>query len=121
LVHPWVLQDFDRYSNFLSIAELSVRMLRLQGVVQIASFHPQYRFDGTDANDVANSTNRAPHPCLHLLREASVTRVTAGMKDPDANYERNIATLQRLGHAGWRDLLEQPPAVPPSPAGIEPS
>lgn len=108
LVHPYVLRDFDAFANFLPVADLSVRLLGLEGVLQLASFHPDYRFADTAADDVANATNRAPHPCLHLLREASISRAVANLTDPDAIYRRNIATLQRLGWAGWHDLLARP-------------
>lgn len=109
LVHPHVLQHFPEYSDFLPVADLAVRMLGLTGQVQIASFHPQYQFAGTTANDVSNATNQAPYPCLHLLREASIERAVASLADPDAIYQRNMATLAKLGWAGWHDWLSQPP------------
>lgn len=107
LVHPYVLQHFQEYSDFLPVADLSVRMLGLLGQVQIASFHPQYRFAGTTDDDVSNATNQAPYPCLHLLREASIERAVRGMSDPDAIYQRNMATLARLGWQGWHDWLKR--------------
>src|SRR5947209_7758252 len=75
LVHPWALRDFAAYNAFLDVAEAALEALGATGVLQVASFHPHYRFQGLDANDVANATNRSPHPLLQLLRERSVSAV----------------------------------------------
>ncbi|PJK10229.1 hypothetical protein CO614_03035 [Lysobacteraceae bacterium NML120232] len=106
LVHPRVLQDFFDYNDFLDEAEALVRELNLEGEIQIASFHPDYQFAGTDPDDAGNNTNRAPYPMLHLLREASIDRAVAAYPSPDSIIERNIATMQRLGQAGYKKLLE---------------
>jgi hypothetical protein len=105
IVHPHVLADFLAYNDFLDVADRLVAELGLEGELQVASFHPDYRFAGTDADDIGNCTNRSPYPTLHLLREASVERAVAAFPDPDAIVERNLATLEQLGHDGWRDLL----------------
>lgn len=107
LVHPQVLQDFGDYNDFLGIADAALAELGLEGTLQIASFHPQYRFAGTRANDAGNLTNRSPHPMLHLLREASIARAVAAYPEPEAIYERNIATLKKLGAKGYRRLLDE--------------
>ncbi len=104
LIHPQVLQDFSDYNDFLELADRLLEDLGLTGVLQVASFHPQYRFAGTDADDVSNCTNRSPYPMLHLLREASITRAVDGHPDPARIYETNIETLRRLGPAGWTRL-----------------
>jgi uncharacterized protein len=70
----------------------------------VASFHPNYQFAGTQAEDIENYTNRSPYPTLHLLREASVELAVAAIGDADEIYRRNIRTLKDLGHAGWRRL-----------------
>src|SRR3546814_11497511 len=70
-----------------------------------SSFHPQYRFAGSSEDDIANFTNRSPWPTLHLLREDSVTRAVEAFPDPDAIVERNVATLEKLGHDGWQRLF----------------
>jgi uncharacterized protein len=106
IVHPYVLDDFLDYNDFLDLADALVAELGLEGEIQVASFHPQYRFAGTAPDDIGNFTNRAPYPTLHLLREASVERAVAAFPDPDAIVERNIATLEDLGHEGWRKLME---------------
>jgi hypothetical protein len=106
LVHPGVLRDFLDYNDFLDRADALVAAMGLEGVIQLASFHPDYRFAGTAADDPGNLTNRSPHPMLHLLREDSVSRAVAAFPDPDAIVSRNLATLQRLGRAGWARLFE---------------
>lgn len=104
LIHPWVLNDFIEFNDFLQICDATVAELDLEGELQVASFHPQYQFAGTDADDVSNCTNRSPFPTLHLLREASVERALAGIADPASIYEENIRRLHALGLAGWQAL-----------------
>jgi hypothetical protein len=104
LVHPWVLGDFDDYNDFLDEADALLRELRLHGVLQVASFHPHYRFAGSEAEDVDNATNQSPYPTLHLLREASVDRAVAAFPDPDVVVDANLRTLRTLGRAGWARL-----------------
>ena len=104
LVHPWVLQDFLAFNDFLDEAEALLRELGLQGTLQIASFHPDYRFAGTHADDISNATNRSPHPTLHLLREASIDRAVAAFPQAEAIYETNQRTLRALGAKGWAEL-----------------
>jgi uncharacterized protein len=98
------LTDFVEFNNFLAVCERLIVDLGLEGELQIASFHPQYRFAGTQPEDIENCTNRSPYPTLHVLREASIERALASAPDPDEIYRRNILTLRRLGHAGWRKL-----------------
>ena len=105
LVHPRVLADFLDYNDFLDDADALVEALGLDGVLQVASFHPDYRFAGTEPDDLGNFSNRAPFPTLHLLREDSVERAVAAFPDPDAIVERNIETLRKLGVDGWRRLF----------------
>lgn len=104
LIHPDVLTDFPDYNEFLGVAEATVADLGLEGVIQIASFHPRYQFAGTAEDDVENYTNRSPYPLLHLLREASVERAVAAFPDAAEIYEKNIATMRTLGIEGWRRL-----------------
>ena len=110
LIHPKVLTDFLDYHFFLQEAEALIRNLDYEGVYQIASLHPDYEFAGSDADDIDNVTNRSPYPTLHLLRESSIDRAVAAFPDPDSIYERNIATVRRLGHDGWRKLLQEEPS-----------
>jgi hypothetical protein len=99
LIHPRVLTAFPDYNDFLADADRLVRDLGLRGVIQIASFHPDYRFAGTSADAVENYTNRSPHPMLHLLREESVTEVAGDPAALAAIPRRNVETLRGLGRA----------------------
>jgi uncharacterized protein len=105
IIHPEVLTDFLDYNDFLDNADAAVEALDLGGILQVASFHPDYQFDGTHPDDPANCTNRSPFPTLHLLREDSVERAVAAFPDPDVIVERNIATLDKLGAEGFKRLL----------------
>jgi len=107
IVHPQVLQDFFDFNDFLGVAEDTLADLGLEGVLQIASFHPHFQFADARADDVGNATNRSPYPTLHLLREDSIDRAVAAFPEAEAIYERNIETLQQLGWAGWRELLKR--------------
>lgn len=100
LIHPFVLDDFLDYNEFLDIADASVLRLGLEGVIQVASFHPDYQFAGTEPDDVTNFTNRSPFPILHLLREESVDRAVASFPGADQIYQHNIDRMRRLGLAG---------------------
>src|SRR6056297_1438880 len=106
LIHPGVLGDFLDYNDFLDIADGLLEQLELDGILQVASFHPDYRFADSAPGDPANCTNRSPWPMLHLLREASIEAAVANHPDPNAIYERNIETLRALGVEGWKDLIK---------------
>ncbi len=122
LIHPQVLQDFREYNQFLEDADVLLRRLKLEGILQIASFHPQYRFAGKRSNDITNYTNRSPYPMLHLLREASVARAMAGRPDATAIVDRNLSTMRRLGVAGWKSLGISPDPSSGCPAaGAKPT
>jgi len=108
LIHPHVLTDFLDFNDFLHIADATVVSLGLEGEIQIASFHPQYQFAGTEANDMSNYTNRAPYPTLHLLREDSIDRAVAAFPDASDIFERNIEAMRQLGIEGWNALSEEP-------------
>ncbi len=105
LVHPHVLNDFLDYNDFLQLADGLIDTLRLDGVLQVASFHPDYQFAGSAPDDIENFSNRAPYPTLHLLREDSVSRALEAFPDPEAIIDRNAETLRRIGLGGWHDLL----------------
>ena len=101
LIHPRVLADFEDFNDFLELADAAVEDLDLDGVLQVASFHPQFQFADTEIDDVTNATNRSPYPTLHLLREESVDRAVAAFPEAEAIFERNMATLEKLGPQGW--------------------
>ena len=104
LIHPRVLTDFEDFNDFLDLAEAAVLALELEGVIQVASFHPDYRFADSEPDDPANATNRAPYPTLHLLREHSIERAVAAFPDAEAIFDTNIETMRRLGAEGWAVL-----------------
>ena len=104
LLHPQVLEDFLDYNDFLELVDAAVCEEGLEGELQVASLHPQYQFAGSLPEDIDNYSNRSPYPMLHLLREASIERAVAAFPDASLIFERNIDTLRRLGHAGWRRL-----------------
>jgi hypothetical protein len=105
LIHPHALADFLDYNDFLGDADELIDELGLSGIVQIASFHPDYQFAGSEPDAVENYTNRSPYPMLHLLREDSISAVAA---DPDALLDiprRNGETLRRLGRDKIQEML----------------
>lgn len=108
LVHPRVLSDFLDYNDFLDRVDALIEALELDGILQVASFHPQYRFADSDPDDPGNGTNRAPYPTLHLLREDSLDRAVAAYPDADVIVERNLRTMETLGLEGLRALLDAP-------------
>ncbi len=105
LIVPHALADFLDYNDFLYFAERLLKSMRLDGILQIASFHPDYQFGGSEPEDIENYTNRAPYPILHLLREDSIARAVEAFPDAADIYERNQETMRRLGHDGWRKLM----------------
>ena len=104
LIHPQVLGDFLDFNDFLDVADAIVEEMELDGELQVASFHPDYQFADSQADDIENFSNRSPYPTLHLLRESSIAQAVEAFPDAADIYETNMATLQRLGHAGWRRL-----------------
>ena len=111
LMAPHLLAEFLDFNDFLDRADGVLADLALEGTLQIAPFHPRFQFAGTDPDDITNATNRAPYPTLHLIREDSIDRAVAAFPEADAIYQTNMATLQRLGHAGWA-ALQVGPAAP---------
>jgi hypothetical protein len=104
LVLPRALHDFLDFNDFLEVADAMVEELDLGGILQVASFHPQFQFDGTDVDDVTNCTNRSPYPTLHLLREDSIDKAVEIFPEAETIYERNMETLEKIGIEGWLDL-----------------
>ena len=106
LIHPAVLQDFYDFNDFLDCADSLLVDMELEGIYQVASFHPDYQFGGTRSGDAENYTNRAPYPVLHLLREESLERVIADYPDVDDIPERNIELMNSLGQDKLQALLK---------------
>jgi len=114
LIHPQALTDFLDHNDFLDVADGMLEELELDGILQVASFHPQFQFEGTEPDDITNYTNRAPFPILHLLREDSVERTVAAFPDELEIASNNIATLENLGQSGWDALWDEPTAKSPA-------
>jgi hypothetical protein len=109
IIHPFVLNDFLDFNEFLDVADAAVEDMQLDGELQVASFHPDYQFADTDQNDISNYTNRAPYPILQLLREESIDRAVEAFPEAETIFEKNIETMEALGHEGW-DKLDVGPA-----------
>jgi hypothetical protein len=117
LIHPHALADFLDFNDFLGVADDLLEEHELDGVLQIASFHPQYQFAASAPDDIENYTNRSPYPILHLLREDSIERAVEAFPDAADIYEKNMAKMQELGHAGWQALGIPGQQEPDSPTG----
>ena len=107
LVHPTLFPDFETFNQILEIADDAVVENELEGIVQIAPFHPDFQFEGTETDDISNYTNRSPYPTLHLIREDSIAKAAEAFPDASAIFARNIALLEKMGHEGW-DKLDIP-------------
>lgn len=107
IIHPDVLNDFFDYNQFLDRADQLLEATELVGVYQVASFHPNYQYGGTQAEDPGNYRNRSPFPMLHLLREDSVGRAIDSYSGIHEIPERNIATMEKLGAEHLHQLLEK--------------
>lgn len=105
LIHPTLFPDFLVFNDFLDVADGVLAEHELEGVVQIAPFHPDFVFEGEAPDDMSHFTNRAPFPTLHLIREDSLEKAIDSFGDTDVIYERNMDVLRRLGPDGWRRLL----------------
>ena len=104
LIHPQVLTDFLDYNDFLEVVDNALEEVDLAGILQVASMHPQYQFADTEPDDITNYTNRSPYPTLHILREESIDEAVAAFPEAEMIYEKNMETMQKLGHEGWNAL-----------------
>ncbi len=106
LVHPTLFPDFFVFNDFLGVVDEVLDEHELEGVLQVAPFHPRFQFEGVEADDITNASNWAPYPTLHLLREASIDRAVASGDDADTIVARNEATLRQLGVDGWQAWMK---------------
>lgn len=106
LVHPGALEDFYDYNDFLDLADDLLVQEGFEGIFQIASFHPDYQFADTEADDPGNFTNRSPYPMLHILREDSLEQAIAAHPDIAGIPTRNIALMDKLGTANLKQSLQ---------------
>lgn len=107
LIHPLALNDFLDFNDFLDVADGMLEEMELDGILQVASFHPDYQFAGTEQDDIENYTNRSPYPTLHLLREESIDKAVEAFPEAEQIYEKNMETMRELGHEGWRRLFSK--------------
>ncbi len=110
LMAPDCLADFLDFNDFLGMADRLLRKRGLEGVIQLASFHPHFRFADTDETDITNFTNRSPYPTVHLLRESSIDRAVEAFPQAQTIYEANMRALRSLGETGWAALGVGPSA-----------
>jgi len=106
LIHPDVLQVFYDYNEFLDYADGLLVQMELDGIYQIASFHPNYQFADTEPDDVENYSNRSPYPLLHLIREQSLEWAIASHPNPDQIPQRNVDLLKSLGQDKMQALFQ---------------
>jgi hypothetical protein len=104
LIHPTLFADFLLFNDMMELADQAITDHQLEGVIQLAPFHPEFQFEGTNADDISNYTNRSPYPTIHLIRESSIDKAIAAIPNPDTIFERNIALLEEMGHEGWAAL-----------------
>ena len=104
LMAPGQMADFLAFNDFLDAADAMLEELGLEGVLQVAPFHPRFQFAGTEDDDIGNATNRSPYPTLHLIREESIDRAVEAFPDAEEIFEGNIAKLEKLGAEGWAAL-----------------
>ena len=111
LVFPNALQSFEEYLDFLAEAEELLTMAGLEGLIQLASFHPDYVFEGEPPDAASHYSNRAPYPAIHLLREDMMERVLQDYPNPENIPVDNIKTLENIGSgelkARWQRLLSR--------------
>jgi hypothetical protein len=120
LVVVSLLADFEAYNQFLAEVDVLLRRGGWEGEYQVASFHPQYRFAGTDADDAGNLTNRSPWPILHILREASIDKALSDYPEPESIPERNIQKMKSLSREERRKFFPWLNSIPQSSQGDYP-
>jgi hypothetical protein len=99
LVAPNCLEEFDDYNQFLDLVDMLIQRFNLQGIIQVASFHPDYQFADLERDDVRNYTNRSPYPMFHLILEESIARARDTYPNVEAIPDNNMELLQKLGLA----------------------
>lgn len=103
---------FNSFFDYLDLIDLSEALLKQQeyeGIYQLASFHPDYYFEGTDFDDVSNYTNRSPYPMIHILREETLDKALAFYGDTSQIPENNINKMRTLGLKEIQRILSSNP------------
>ena len=111
LVIPNALASFDEYLMFIDNAEALIEELALDGTIQLASFHPDYLFEGEAEDSASHFSNRSPYPVIHFLREDMLSNALDEFPNPEQIPQRNISTLEKIGRAEielrWEKLREK--------------
>jgi len=107
LIFPTTLADFNDYLDVLELATALLKEQGYEGIYQLASFHPEYRFEGAGSDNPSNYTNCSPYPVMHILREASVEQALKKYPNPEKIPERNIQLIQGLGFGVMKELLAE--------------
>ncbi|MGC9402043.1 DUF1415 domain-containing protein [Vibrio genomosp. F10] len=105
VVIPDMLQDFMDYNFFLDWVDGLIKQQDYEGIYQVATFHPDYYFHGTQPDDTENLTNRSPYPTIHLIREESMEKVLKHYPDPEAIPDNNIARVESLSQEEKQQLF----------------
>ncbi len=105
LITPNGLSEFDNFLDFLELANNLISQQGYEGIYQLASFHPNYCFDGVETSDASNFTNRSPYPMLHLIREASIEKALKNYPKPEKIPIRNIEYTKKMGAKALKELL----------------
>ncbi|MCY0965730.1 DUF1415 domain-containing protein [Parathalassolituus penaei] len=106
-VAPNVTPDFDEYWNWAMICDELLFQMGYEGQLQVATFHPNYRFEGEAPDDASNLTNRSPFPMLHIIREADIEKALESVEFPERIPERNQRHMRRLGTDGLLALMPE--------------
>ena len=107
VIFPSNLNNFNLFLDCLALTEDLLVSQGYEGIYQVASFHPDYCFQGADINDPANYTNRSPHPMFHLIRESSVQLAIENHPDPESIPERNVEYAREQGLDNMKASLEK--------------
>ena len=105
IIYPDNFKHFDDFLDYLHFANELLLLQNYEGVYQLASFHPNYCFDGVESDDATNYTNRSPFPMLHLIRESSLEEALKSYPNPSSIPENNIKLMRSLGHKKLQTLL----------------
>lgn len=107
IIFTRIATSFRSYLDIVVLSEKLLKKQKYEGVYQLASFHPDYRFGGSPANDAANYTNRSPFPVMQILREESISKALAHYPhSPETIPENNIAFARSKGLDYMRALKE---------------
>lgn len=101
IIHPNILNNFEDYLDTVDLLEYLLEQINLEGVIQIATFHPNYQFDGTAIDAVENFTNRSPFPMIHLLREDVIEIALENYPNPE---EIPVLNVQKMLELGWEGI-----------------